>query len=574
MKYPMPKQLLSLLVVLTLAFTLVSTSVLAAPVSVTEENVAEKNGTGSIVVTVHNTDPGTAGSGAEISPGGDPVQGVGVNAAKVGTVAEVTTTENGSVSAQVLFGIDTSGTVNGTSILTLLGLDQDSAAARKGTVCYFSPEAVMAAVEKSSQTAIETALDGTEPGIAKAVTGADGVARFDSLSSGLYLLAKSQLPAEATTDLVPFLVSLPMYVGDHWETTVYAYPKVRTETLTLTKHAQVDNGDATYVNSGKTITCTLSTTIPATGSGQGSAQEFTDFSLTDTNTAKTLNLEESTVEVLLGGSLLTNGTDYTLSYGDSQEGTDSVLAVTLTEAGLKKLNESLSQAQTFAITYQAVLATDVSFSSSLINRAVLSYDRGNGTASAEAQETLYIQVYLPIYHGTGSQVLEQGVGHLQNTSLPVGGEGTHTVLTGHTGLAGKRLFTDLSQVKEGEAFFLHVLGETLAYRVQETAVVEPEDTSRLVVEKGKDLATLLTCYPYGINSHRLLVFGERTPFEEAAVQGERPDGQGKAERSLWQQEYRRAVVLCLGIYIPLTLSVIWVVLHRRKNKYQPKHGKT
>ena len=185
-----------------------------------------------------------------------------------------------------------------------------------------------------------------------------------------------------------------------------------------------------------------------------------------------------------------------------------------------------------------------------------------------------IQVYLPIYHGTGSQVLEQGVGHLQNTSLPVGGEGTHTVLTGHTGLAGKRLFTDLSQVKEGEAFFLHVLGETLAYRVQETAVVEPEDTSRLVVEKGKDLATLLTCYPYGINSHRLLVFGERTPFEEAAVQGERPDGQGKAERSLWQQEYRRAVVLCLGIYIPLTLSVIWVVLHRRKNKYQPKHGKT
>lgn len=185
-----------------------------------------------------------------------------------------------------------------------------------------------------------------------------------------------------------------------------------------------------------------------------------------------------------------------------------------------------------------------------------------------------IQVYLPIYHGTGSQVLEQGVGHLQNTSLPVGGEGTRTVLTGHTGLAGKRLFTDLSQVKEGEAFFLHVLGETLAYRVQETAVVEPEDTSRLVVEKGKDLATLLTCYPYGINSHRLLVFGERTPFEEAAVQGERPDGQGKAERSLWQQEYRRAVVLCLGIYIPLTLSVIWVVLHRRKNKYQPKHGKT
>lgn len=183
-----------------------------------------------------------------------------------------------------------------------------------------------------------------------------------------------------------------------------------------------------------------------------------------------------------------------------------------------------------------------------------------------------INVYLPIYHGTSSQVLEQGIGHLQNTSLPVGGEGSHTVLTGHTGLAGKRLFTDLTQVEVGDVFYLHILGETLAYQVYETAVVEPHDTSRLVVEPGRDLATLLTCYPYGINSHRLLVFGERVSYEEAAAQEVTQGDTGDMEKSVWRQEYQRAVVLCLAIYIPLTIGAVLVVLRRRKNQYHPRHG--
>ena len=182
-----------------------------------------------------------------------------------------------------------------------------------------------------------------------------------------------------------------------------------------------------------------------------------------------------------------------------------------------------------------------------------------------------IDVYLPIYHGTTAQVLEQGVGHLQNTSLPVGGAGCHTVLTGHTGLAGKRLFTDLTEIGEGDVFYLHILGETLAYQVYETAIVEPHDASRLVIEPGRDLATLLTCHPYGVNSHRLLVFGERIDYEAAVAQ--QAQQSQVAVESTWQREYETAIKLCLAIYVPLTLFIILFVLLRRKRRGRPKPGK-
>lgn len=184
-----------------------------------------------------------------------------------------------------------------------------------------------------------------------------------------------------------------------------------------------------------------------------------------------------------------------------------------------------------------------------------------------------IDVYLPIYHGTTTQVLEQGVGHLQNTSLPVGGAGSHTVITGHTGLAGKRLFTDLTELGEGDVFYFHILGETLAYQVYQTEIVEPTDTSLLVVQPGRDLATLLTCYPYGINTHRLLVFGERVPYEEAVVQQAVQEQTEPPAESIWQQEYERAVVLCLAIYVPVTAGVILLILLRRRKRGRPKPGK-
>lgn len=130
-----------------------------------------------------------------------------------------------------------------------------------------------------------------------------------------------------------------------------------------------------------------------------------------------------------------------------------------------------------------------------------------------------INVKIPIYHTTNEDVLQKAAGHLPGSSLPIGGEGTHTVISAHRGLPSAALFTDLDKLKEGDVFLLSVLDETLAYQVDRINVVEPTDTQALSAEDGEDLATLLTCTPYGVNSHRLLVRGHRIPYEEAADEG-------------------------------------------------------
>lgn len=126
-----------------------------------------------------------------------------------------------------------------------------------------------------------------------------------------------------------------------------------------------------------------------------------------------------------------------------------------------------------------------------------------------------IDVDLPVYHGTEDNVLSVGVGHIQGTSLPVGGENTHCVLSGHRGLPGSSLFTRLDEMKEGDLFFLSVMGETLAYKVYDIQVVDPDNTEVLEITAGKDDVSLVTCTPYGLNTHRLVVTGERVPYEES-----------------------------------------------------------
>ena len=137
-----------------------------------------------------------------------------------------------------------------------------------------------------------------------------------------------------------------------------------------------------------------------------------------------------------------------------------------------------------------------------------------------------IKVTMPLYHGTSEEDLQHGVGHLQGTALPVGGESTHCVIAGHTGLPTARIFDALDQVREGDVFVLSVLGEKLAYRVCDIQVVLPEDTDSLAVQEGRDLVTLVTCTPYGKNTHRLLVTGERCelpPDEEQAAWNDTAD---------------------------------------------------
>ena len=125
-------------------------------------------------------------------------------------------------------------------------------------------------------------------------------------------------------------------------------------------------------------------------------------------------------------------------------------------------------------------------------------------------------IYLPIYHGTEESVLQAGVGHIEGSSLPVGGTGTHTILSGHTGLPSSKLFSNIDQLEVGDTFLLHILGEVLTYRVESTVVVLPEEAEKQEFDPQRDLCTLMTCTPYGINSHRLLVRGVRieTPVAE------------------------------------------------------------
>ena len=159
-----------------------------------------------------------------------------------------------------------------------------------------------------------------------------------------------------------------------------------------------------------------------------------------------------------------------------------------------------------------------------------------------------INVNLPVYHGTAASTLERGIGHLEGSSLPVGGKSTHAVLTGHTGLNNAKLFTDLTEVKEGDLFFLHTLGKDLAYRVIGTEVVLPEETQDLLIRKGKDLVTLITCTPYGVNSHRLFVTGIRTKYTPEEKENAKDD---RSKDSQWMNAYKKAAIIGLAIAIAM-----------------------
>ena len=176
-----------------------------------------------------------------------------------------------------------------------------------------------------------------------------------------------------------------------------------------------------------------------------------------------------------------------------------------------------------------------------------------------------IDVDLPIYHGTRSDSLDKGTGHLLGSSLPVGGESTHTIITGHSGMASQKMFTDLEQLQEGDVFYLRVLDETLAYEVKAVHTVLPHDTSFLGIVPGEDLCTLVTCTPTGINTHRLLVQGSRIPFVPAAETQESALPYEENTVSHWEDQYWLGIRLGLMAMVFLTLMVN-VLLYIRKTR--------
>ena len=176
-----------------------------------------------------------------------------------------------------------------------------------------------------------------------------------------------------------------------------------------------------------------------------------------------------------------------------------------------------------------------------------------------------IDIKLPIYHTTKEDVLKQAAGHLEGSSLPIGGKSTHSVISAHRGLPSASLFTDLDQLKKGDHFLIHVLNKTLCYEVDKISVVKPEETSALAVEEGEDLVTLLTCTPYGVNTERLLVRGHRVPYVEQEVADEKTPLSGISLHTNY----------LLWVIIGLVITTIFIlVLYLKEKKLQKKKNET
>ena len=223
----------------------------------------------------------------------------------------------------------------------------------------------------------------------------------------------------------------------------------------------------------------------------------------------------------------------------------------------------LQEAKQRAVSYNLAITpgTADAYSEESLSSAAENYDNqldiaGNGVMGYV--EIPKIQVNLPIYHGTDAEVLDRGVGHLLGSSLPVGGENTHTILSGHSGMASQKMFTDLEQLTQGDVFYLNVLNETLAYQVTEINTVLPYETDLLGIVPGEDLCTLVTCTPYGINTHRLLVRGSRIPYEEALTLEEQSVAVEMVE-STWEQNYAKGIII--GVVIALLLILLFAFLH-------------
>ena len=221
--------------------------------------------------------------------------------------------------------------------------------------------------------------------------------------------------------------------------------------------------------------------------------------------------------------------DVETSYTAAIEDTDNA-ELTAQRQAAEQYNAMLSGA---AITEGGASAPPLAYADQLTVGGVMAYI-----------DVPKIGVYLPVQHGTGAETLEKSVGHVVGTSLPVGGSSTHTVLSAHSGMASSKLFSDIDRLEKGDQFYIHVLGEVLAYKVDAINTVLPTDTSLLQIEDAKDLVTLVTCTPFGVNTHRLLVRGHRIPYtpeQEATAAAEKPAA------SSWTQHYLTGLGIGLGM---------------------------
>lgn len=171
-----------------------------------------------------------------------------------------------------------------------------------------------------------------------------------------------------------------------------------------------------------------------------------------------------------------------------------------------------------------------------------------------------IKVNLPIYYGTEDSILKKGVGLLEETSIPIGGENTHGVLSAHTGLSNQKLFTDIDKLKEGDLFFIHSLRENLSYKVNQIKIVKPDEVEDLEIKEGEDYITLLTCYPYGVNTERLLVRGERCNISEKI------DNTIDKEGNIYAHSNEKLIIVTISLILLLILLLLIFIYIKRKEK--------
>ena len=235
-----------------------------------------------------------------------------------------------------------------------------------------------------------------------------------------------------------------------------------------------------------------------------------------------------------------------------------------------KLQEVLQNARAYNVALAGVVS-DAAFSKDVLSDASANYeDQLNVTGRGIMGYVTVpkINVTLPIYHGTDAGTLERGIGHLLGTSLPIGGNNTHSVLTAHSGMASQRMFSDLPGLVEGDVFYLEVLGDTLAYQVDQINTVLPHDTTFLGIEAEQDLCTLVTCTPFGVNTHRLLVRGHRIPYEEAEEIIQQQKDMDVTAGSTWQNEYIKGIAIGIGIvvFFLIIFLIIWLLRRCRREK--------
>lgn len=227
----------------------------------------------------------------------------------------------------------------------------------------------------------------------------------------------------------------------------------------------------------------------------------------------------------------------------------------------EKENE-LQKARDYNSEMEGIVAVDISMSASSDDEEYVSYLNVLNIGEAMAYISIpKINVYLPIYHGLSENVLQSGVGHLDTTSFPVGGNGTHCVLAGHTGLVRTKIFDEINKLEEKDKFYIYVLGETLAYEVDQIDVVLPDETDKIVVEKDKDYITLVTCTPYMINTHRLLVRGSRVELDD--ITDEEKD---ELEVNIEKISSNRKInsVLIVITFVCITILLLLFVLRKKK----------